>query len=446
MVELNGQDVLVGEGQAAGLLILGHVEWIIQSTPVRIKMSEVAEKTERLTVSDDHEQHVTPWSVQGAVDNAGKQLGIDYNKLMQQFGCQPLTPETIARFERLTGKPAHPLMRRGMFYCHRDFDKILDCYEQGKPFFLYTGRGPSSDSMHLGHLVPFIFCKFLQDAFGCQLVVMMSDDEKYLFKDLSLKDVQRFARDNARDIAAVGFDPEKTFIFMNSKYMGVMYETVLQVQRAINFNQASSVFGFTEADSIGKIAYPATQIATAFSQAFPHLFHGSTSVPCLIPYAIDQDPYFRLGRDIAHRLQSPKPASVCSQFFPALQGYHTKMSASDENSAIFLTDSASKVKSKISKHAFSGGGATLELHRLHGGSVDVDIPYQYLRFFLDDDDELERIRAEYSSGRMLTGEIKARCIDCLQRLLADYQARHALVTDEQLDYLMSIRPACPRAI
>jgi tryptophanyl-tRNA synthetase len=42
-----------------------------------------------------------------------------------------------------------------------DFGTILDRYEQGKPFFLYTGRGPSSDSMHLGHLIPFMFTKFV---------------------------------------------------------------------------------------------------------------------------------------------------------------------------------------------------------------------------------------------------------------------------------------------
>ena len=41
-----------------------------------------------------------------------------------------------------------------------DLDKILDRYEQGKPFFLYTGRGPSSDSMHLGHMIPFVFTKY----------------------------------------------------------------------------------------------------------------------------------------------------------------------------------------------------------------------------------------------------------------------------------------------
>lgn len=48
-----------------------------------------------------------------------------------------------------------------MVLAYREFDKILDRYEQGKPFFLYTGRGPSSDSMHLGHMIPFTFTKYV---------------------------------------------------------------------------------------------------------------------------------------------------------------------------------------------------------------------------------------------------------------------------------------------
>ena len=31
--------------------------------------------------------------------------------------------------ERLTGKPAHPWLRRGMFFSHRDMEEILDAYE-----------------------------------------------------------------------------------------------------------------------------------------------------------------------------------------------------------------------------------------------------------------------------------------------------------------------------
>lgn len=47
--------------------------------------------------------------------------------------------------------------------------------------------------------------------------------------------------------------------------------------------------------------------------------------------AIDQDPYFRLVRDNAHRMKnpSPKPALIHSKFLTALQGAGGKMSASD---------------------------------------------------------------------------------------------------------------------
>lgn len=65
----------------------------------------------------------------------------------------------IERFEKLIGKPVHHLIRRGVFFSHRDLHTILKLKEDGKPFYLYTGRGPSSDSLHLGHLIPFIFTK-----------------------------------------------------------------------------------------------------------------------------------------------------------------------------------------------------------------------------------------------------------------------------------------------
>ncbi len=50
---------------------------------------------------------------------------------------------------------------------------------------------------------------------------------------------------------------------------------------------------------------------------------------------------------MAPRLGLPKPALFHSIFFPALQGAKSKMSASDANSSIFLTDSAKQIKDKV---------------------------------------------------------------------------------------------------
>merc|ERR1711860_91068 len=125
--------------------------------------------------------------------------------------------------------------------------------------------------------------------------------------------------------------------------------------------------------------------------------NGRKDIPCLIPCAIDQDPYFRMTRDVAPRVGDSKPALMHSTFFPALQGAQTKMNASDPNSAVFLTDTNKQIKTKINKYAFSGGGATVEEHKENGGNCDVDIAYQYLTFFLEDDERLAQIKKDYTS-------------------------------------------------
>ncbi|EGN96245.1 hypothetical protein SERLA73DRAFT_185886 [Serpula lacrymans var. lacrymans S7.3] len=391
------------------------------------------------SASEAHAQVVTPWDVQGSVSADGKQLAIDYDKLLDQFGTRRIDQALLERFEKLTGHKTHPLLRRGMFFSHRDLDKILDRYEQGKPFFLYTGRGPSSDSMHLGHMIPFVFTKWLQDVFEVPLVIQLTDDEKFLFKhELKAEQTRAFAQQNAKDIIAVGFDLEKTFIFSDYDYLGgAFYRNVSKISRQISFNQAKATFGFNESDNIGKIHFAAIQAAPSFSNSFPHIFGEVSNIPCLIPCAIDQDPYFRLTRDVAQKLKYPKPALVHSRFFPALQGPQTKMSASDPNSSIFMNDTPNQIKNKINKHGFSGGKETEEEHRKYGGDTEVDVAYQYLGFFLEDDEELAKIGEEYRAGRLLTGQLKAKCIQLLQDFVKGFQTRKASVTDDDVKAFMS---------
>ena len=84
----------------------------------------------------------------------------------------------------------------------RDLHELLDAYERGQPFYLYTGRGPSSEALHLGHLIPFVFTKWLQDAFKVPLVIQLTDDEKFLWKVGSFE--------NPLSIVAVGRTGKKS--------------------------------------------------------------------------------------------------------------------------------------------------------------------------------------------------------------------------------------------
>lgn len=358
-----------------------------------------------------------------------------------KFGCRKLDEEIIARFERVTGHKASPMLRRGMFFAHRDLTAILDRKEQGKPFYLYTGRGASSGSLHLGHLVPFIFTKWLQEVFDVPLVIQMTDDEKFLWKDMKVDEAKKMARENMKDIISVGFDPTKTFIFNNFDYMcPPFYENIVKIWKVVNTNQARAIFGFTPEDCLGKAAFPAVEAAPCFASSFPQIFGKRNDIPCLIPCAIDQDPFFRMTRDVAPRLKASKPSLIFSTFLPALTGAQTKMSASEPNTCIFLSDTAKQIKNKINKYAFSGGQQTVQEHREKGGNCDVDISYQFLRFFLDDDEKLAEIRENYTKGEMLSGELKALATQKVQEIVLEMQERRKLVTDETVEEFVKVRP------
>ena len=104
-----------------------------------------------------------------------------------------------------------------------------------------------------------------------------------------------------------------------------------------------------------------------------------------------------------------QPSSTYHQFAVGMTG--GKMSSSQPETTIFLNDSMKSIEKKI-KASFSGGQSTIEEHRSKGGNPEIDVAYQYLRYFFEEDDnELNKIREEYISGELLTGEIKAICID-----------------------------------
>lgn len=126
-------------------------------------------------------------------------------------------------------------------------------------------------------------------------------------------------------------------------------------------------------------------------------------------------------RDAADKLGYKKPALLHAKFLPALQGANTKMSASNENSAIFMTDEPKKIAKKIKSHAFSGGGATQEDHQKNGGNPDVDVAYQYLSFFEDDDERMESLAREYRAGTLSTSQMKEACIATLQKVVSEFQ-------------------------
>lgn len=366
---------------------------------------------------------VNPWGVSG---------NIDYNKLIRDFGVQPIDDKMLELIASISKKKIPLMLRRKTFFAQRDLKPVLEEYKKGNKFFLYTGCGPSGP-IHLGHLGTWIFTKWLQDAFDVELWFQFTDDEKFLFKDKSYDEIQKWTRENMLDVIALGFDAKKTHFLVDTKNAGLLYPEAIKVAKKITYSTVKAAFGFNDSKNIGEIFYTSMQAAPVM---IPGTLKKNKKIPCLIPLAIDQDPHFRVARDVYPKLGFPKPAIIHGMFLPPLTGVAGKMSSSNENVAILTTDPPKEVERKIKKYAFSGGRDSLEEHRKHGGNPDVDVSYQYLRMFFEPDDaKLKKIHDDYKSGKLTTGELKQITIDKINAFLKEHQKKRKLAEKQLHKFL-----------
>jgi tryptophanyl-tRNA synthetase len=379
------------------------------------------EETRDPMPSGNEEFVVTPWEVRGKVD---------YAKLVKQFGTELIDDALLKRFEKHAGE-LHYLLRRGIYFSHRDMNWIFDELEKGHPFFLYNGRGPSGHT-HIGHLTQLIFTKWMQEKFHCPYYFQLTDDEKFLFNsELDLKETQHYARENALDVIALGFKPTDTTIIIDSLHARTLYPLAIQIAKRITFSTARAVFGFDNSNNIGQIFY------TSF-QAVPAILHSvrvGHNVPCVIPLGIDQDAHFRVARDVVDKMGYYKPALLHSMFLPGLQE-GGKMSASDPDSSLFTVDPPAVIKRKL-QNAFTGGRGNAAEQRKLGGNPDVcSVFWNYRLIFIPDDAKLQEIDRRCRSGAMLCGECKNILIDLATQFLTAHQEKREKARDKLDDYLL----------
>jgi tryptophanyl-tRNA synthetase len=377
--------------------------------------------------SFDHNRYnndiiVTPWEVLGDLEDK------TYIRLIEKFGTQSISQELIEKFKKLTGE-IHPLLKSQYFFSHRDMDWLLNKYENGEHFYLYTGRGPSG-FIHLGHLLPWLFTKYLQDKFGAKLLFQITDDEKFLYNlGVTKETISTYTSENILDIIAIGFNPDLTRIIIDTKHIQHLYPIATEIARKITFSTAKAVFGFTNATNIGMIGFPSIQAAPCF---LPSIIE-KTPTPVLIPAAIDQDPYWRITRDIATKLGFYKPAQIHSKFLPSLSR-DSKMSSSRPETAILTTDEPEIVEKKVLA-SFTGGQATISLQKKLGGNADICPVYDYLKYFFDDEKESLERYLRCKSGNLLCGECKSDLANNTRDFIIEFQLKRDEAKDKVNDFM-----------
>jgi tryptophanyl-tRNA synthetase len=357
--------------------------------------------------------NVTPWEVSGDVN---------YKKLMKDFGIKNM-PSLPNDFKD------NVLFKRKIIFAQRDFEKILDCIKEKKKFIMMTGLMPSG-KFHFGHMIlaqQFVFYQNL----GAKLYIAVADLEAYNARQKSFEEMRKTAiEEYLVNYIALGLKPKNCDFYFQSerskdfKKSNAYYRLASNFSRYATFNEFRAVYGEIYP---GKMNASLLQASDMYSPQLPE-FEGKP-IQTFIPVGVDQDPHIRLARGMARRNKDHKflpVASTYHTFLPSIKG-GSKMSSSEENSFIAMTDSPAEVERKIKKYAFSGGQKTTEEHRKKGGNPDIDVSYQYLKMFFEPDDaKLKKIHDDYKSGKLLTGELKEILIEKINSFLKEHQRKREL--------------------
>jgi tryptophanyl-tRNA synthetase len=331
----------------------------------------------------------------------------EIERKMEEFGIEPI--DEIE--ERL---PDHRYVNRGILFGHRGMEEFLDALDDGQQVSVMTGIMPSGE-MHMGHKTVVDVVKMLQEM-GADVTLAAADIEAYNTREKPLERSRELVLDQyLKNYAALGLDLESADFYFQSRAGNEHHVYSKRFARYLTQNEVESTYGSAEP---GKITSALTQYADILRPQF------DSPRPTVVPVGVDQDPHIRLTREVARKFRDQefvKPASLYNRFMRGLQG--GKMSSSKPKSYIALTDSVEEAKQKIDG-AKTGGRDSVEEHREKGAEIDEDMVFELLAFHLiDDDSELQRIRQEYSSGEMLSGELKQIAKDRIEEFLLDHHDR-----------------------
>ena len=312
-----------------------------------------------------------------------EKVSADLERMYQQFKIIPIS----SIIDKI---PWNNFLEMGIIVAHRDFDKILS----EKKWAIVSGRGPSGP-LHLGHILLFQLVAWLQQTYDVYAFIPLSDDEKFIFgKVNTLETADGWAIENAKWIAALGFNPKKTRIYISSQHPWV-YRYALKVARHLTISTVKNALGVEDSKNIGILFYAAVQIVHILQPTFDF------GIRTLVPIALDQDVFMRLTRDVSEKLSLPKPASLYVKFLPGLQ--NVPMSSSLPETAVYVTDDEKTIYYKIMR-AHSGGGISTAHHRRHGGNPEKCVIFEWLKaFYFKNRKHAEEYANACRSGQLICG-------------------------------------------
>ena len=358
-------------------------------------------------------QELDPWGTSSVKD---------YSRLQSEFGIEPVAP-LVSRF-----KEPSPHLSRGIDFGQRDLVRVIEAVEKNKPYAVMSGIKPTGD-FHLGTKMTADDMVYFQSLSKKGTVFYaIADVEAYADNGLSFGQTSKIATRNVADILALGLDPDRAVVYLQSEELRVMrLGTVFS--RGVTNNMLRAIYGERQIGLYMSALYQAGDIL------MPQLPELGGPKPVLVPVGADQDPHIRLARDLAARYREEygfvPPSSIYHRLMLSLGG-SDKMSKRSRSTLLTLEDEPRDAAKKIST-AFTGGRDTVEEQRRLGGRPEICPVYELYSFhFARNDAHVKQVYHECTKGIRLCGECKQEAAGLVKAWLSDHhKARDSLMGDAE---------------
>ena len=319
---------------------------------------------------------------------------------------------------------------------------MTDASELTQSEIVLTGDRPTGP-LHLGHYAGSLRNRVaLQDIH--QQTVLIADLQALTDHAGRPRDVRRNVLEIALDYLAVGIDPSKSTIALQSAipelaeltmlYLNLV--TLARVERNPTVRSEIELRGFVRDIPVGFLSYPVSQAAdiTGFRAT-------------LVPVGDDQLPMIERTNEIVRRLASiagrpvvPECRALLSAT-PRLPGVDGRKASKSLGNAIALSASPDEIREKV--RAMFTDPAHVRVS--DPGHVEGNVVFAYLEAFDPRRDEVAELERQYRAGGLGDVALKRRLEDLLQSLLEPVRSRRELLARDSDSVMATIRAGTERA-
>lgn len=290
---------------------------------------------------------------------------------------------------------------------------------------ILTGDRPTG-KLHLGHYVGSLKNRVaLQDQYECFFIIADLHTLTTRPEKAHIDEIRRNVYEMVLDYLAVGIDPERSTIFIQSALpetyeLNLIFEMLVTLPRVARL---PSIKDMARAAQIGEEAVPFGLVGYPVLQAADILLPRAH----LVPVGKDNEAHVEIAREIARRFNRlygevfPIPQALIGEV-PTLVGTdgQAKMSKS-LNNAIFLSDDAVTVDTRVR-------GMYTDPKRVRAdipGTVEGNPVFIYHDTFNPDVDEVEDLKTRYRQGKVGDVEVKRKLARAINAFLDPIRERRA---------------------